>query len=126
MKNIKKFDSYITENIFYFIPYADMCLLEIALSKIEVKYNIKKDILKYFNNHGVNKSHVGYFIWFYSRDSLDFRTNGTLWEFDYLLSLDSYYINLYINQHTIRNARTTYMGEIKLEDYEISGCKYNL
>jgi len=126
MKNIKKFDSYITENIFYFIPYADMCLLEIALSKIEVKYNIKKDILKYFNNHGVNKSQVGYFIWFYSRDSLDFRTNGTLWEFDYLLSLDSYYINLYINQHTIRNARTTYMGEIKLEDYEISGCKYNL
>ena len=99
---------------FYYIPYTDKTLFELAVNKISIRDKLKTQIIEDSNNF-IMLGRIGFFISIFSH------TYYTYYSVDDSEELEIGY------SHYIRNYKNIiYKGEIKLEDYEIAANKYNL
>jgi hypothetical protein len=117
-------------NFHCFIPYTNRKLFIIALSKVNADESIKKDIINYFiklfDYNGVRKT-IGYFLMFYDKNSAE-RMNIE-WNYEGMFAYEDISRRSKELEHFYKYDTTIYskyIGDIKLEDWEINAVKYNL
>jgi hypothetical protein len=111
MRYLKKYNEATEAPYYYYIPYGDIRLIKACLKNLNVNEieDVLKDISKYDDI-------VGVFIFLHENNYAEFWVHN---DNIYNLSIDK------ITEFCKKN-KIEYMGDVTLEDHEISAIKYNL